>query len=530
MNVFKRTRGRPRKGTLVFTKQGWCARVPTLVDGETIRKWHVLGTDDKLVAKRKLARIVAKTASGASETELKEEAKRSETFGEAANRVLEVQRANGHKDWQARRQRVEKYALPLLRDLAIDKVRASHVRGVLEAVRDAGKSKQTIVHARNDLSTILGELWREELIPENPVSKVRVPDALPETLERAGKERAVPSDEELVRYLAWQHPDERHQMAVLERQTMACVARCFGGLRTGDLHAMVWELFDVADGRFEWGYAPRMKARKKGGRPQRLLVPEILRGILRDWWERHGRPATGPVFPVRRGERVGETKTKSSHAKAFRRDLSRAFGLESWDPEHREWRATEGRAMTARERILLEETANSLPTDFHSWRRAYSQALADANVNAQQAKALAGHATDAAHNRYLLNSEKMRAIPDAALPRLAARNIAREIDGIPKQDEANETKVLLIPIVRAGSSVVERWPYKPTEGEQGPATSRNHSLTVVAADPDQSGSRSRWLNSVTEFGTSNALSLAADRALAAYLAALAEALTVGIDR
>jgi hypothetical protein len=58
------------------------------------------------------------------------------------------------------------------------------------------------------------------------------------------------------------------------------------------------------------------------------------------------------------------------------------------------------------------------PVDFHSWRRAYSQALADANVSAQQAQALAGHASLDAHQRYLNNTAKMREVPAAALPNL----------------------------------------------------------------------------------------------------------------
>src|SRR6185436_11576267 len=98
----------------------------------------------------------------------------------------------------------------------------------------------------------------------------------------------------------------------------------------------------------------------------------------------------GLVFPARRGERAGETKIKVSHAAAFRRDLMRAFGLETWDAKTRKFK--KAREMTARERELFTETADTLPVDFHSWRRAYSQALADAGVNAQQATALAGHA------------------------------------------------------------------------------------------------------------------------------------------
>jgi hypothetical protein len=48
--------------------------------------------------------------------------------------------------------------------------------------------------------------------------------------------------------------------------------------------------------------------------------------------------------------------------------------------------------------------------------RAYCQALADAGVNAQQAKALAGHATEQAHERYLRASKKARELPAPARP------------------------------------------------------------------------------------------------------------------
>lgn len=63
--------------------------------------------------------------------------------------------------------------------------------------------------------------------------------------------------------------------------------------RTSDLHAVKWEAFDVAAGAFEWGYAPRKKGSRlaKGGKPQLLTVPEMLRPVLRDSWERHGKPS-----------------------------------------------------------------------------------------------------------------------------------------------------------------------------------------------------------------------------------------------
>ncbi|HEY3236489.1 MAG TPA: site-specific integrase, partial [Polyangiaceae bacterium] len=343
------------------------------------------------------------------------------------------QKAAGMATWKDRLARFERYVFKQFGPLAVDKVKASHVRTVLDAVRDLGKSRQTLIHVKNDISVVLGELWRAEVLPENICERVQVPEALPTAVEQSKKERAVLTDDELVQYLAWEHPDERYRMATLERQTMACISRMFGGLRTSDLHAIRWDGFDLDQGGFSWGYAPRRKGHRlsKGGKPQKLWVPEMLRPILRDWWERHGKPSQGLVFPKRRGKDAGHAaRDKVTHARAFRRDLRRAFGIHQ--PELDDSKRANGRKLnltvwkpvrelTARERVLFEETEYSRPVDFHSWRRAFNQALADAGVNLQQAQALAGHSSLAAHERYLRNSEKERAIPTAALPQMGIK-------------------------------------------------------------------------------------------------------------
>lgn len=73
---------------------------------------------------------------------------------------------------------------------------------------------------------------------------------------------------------------------------------------------------------------------------------------------------------------------------------------------------------SARWHELFDETPHTRPVDFHSFRRAYAQALADADVSAQQAAALAGHADLGAHLRYLMNTSKTRRLPERALPDL----------------------------------------------------------------------------------------------------------------
>jgi integrase len=165
--------------------------------------------------------------------------------------------------------------------------------------------------------------------------------------------------------------------------------------------------------------------RKKTARPQRIAVPETLRPILRDWWERAGRPSAGLVFPALRGKRAGEgTKTRVSHAAGLRRDLKAAF------KDYRKQHARLGEAAldtvvpaegSQRWRELFEETDVTRPVDFHSWRRKFVQALADMGMSAQQAQKLAGHADLGAHERYLRTSARLLEIPTEALPDLSSK-------------------------------------------------------------------------------------------------------------
>jgi integrase len=391
---------------------------------------------DKARARYALARLIAANAHG------KEAAEQGETFEQAARRVVDDQKRGGTATWSERLSRLEKYVFPKIGAMTPKHIKASTVLALLKDVRDLGRSQQTMTHVKVDISIVLGDLLQNDDIERNVCSKLDVPEALPAASERTKKEREVLSDEELSLYLSWRHPDPRHQIATLERQVMACVARMFGGLRTSDLHAIRWENFELQS--FAWGYAPRRKGKRlsKGGKPQKLVVPTLLRPILRSWWMTQGAPPEGLVFPVLKGDNAGKGQRKrSSHAEGFRTDLRRALGIEQlvWKEGKRtngrpyRWQVWEDvRPLTPRERALLEECDYTKPVDFHSWRRSFAQGLADAGVNAQQAQALAGHASMAAHEAYLSNSKKLREIPEAALPHISGHNLLGTIHELPR--------------------------------------------------------------------------------------------------
>ncbi len=367
------------RGTVGFTSiASYGVRITVEVDGVKIKKRFDLKTDNPTVARTRRDRLVASMTPTATE------ATRTETFREAAQRVM---RASEIRTKNARLRRLELHIYPYIGEVPVDKLRAADVATVLAQAAHDGQSKQSVLHLRNDVSAVLDELWRDEVIPENVARKVRIPKGA--KVDR--RERAVLSDEELVVYFGWQHPEASKRDAVLERQTMSAVSRMFGGLRLGDIKAIQWQAFDIDGGNFPEGWAPR----KKTARPQLLEVPAVLRPILRDWWERAGRPHEGPVFPVRRGPRAGKTRKTGSPAKALRRDLKRAFGIEVPQP----------------------------------FRRAFKQGLADAGVELQTAMTLSG-ATDAkTHARYLVNTSKLRTVPVAALPSLAVSDRAAVSEG-----------------------------------------------------------------------------------------------------
>ncbi len=398
-------------GTLELRGRFWHAKLSVEVEGVRLRRRVNLGTDNRAVAVRKLAKLVA------GELAVPEVAHAVETVREACERVHEARKADGVVDAVNEIARLRRFVYPEIERMPVTRVETRHVNAVLDAAKAAGKSQGTCQHLKQDIANVFAVLRREGVLKSSPVDDAELP-SFPKVPH---KERSVLTDHELVRYLAWQHPDEQYATGVRERQTMACVSRMFGGVRTGDLHGLCWEAFDLPG--FGWGWAPRRKIRN----PQRLAIPAMLRPILNDWWQRAGKPTEGPVFPCQRGKGAGEAKTNTGHAEAFRRDLRRAFRIDvpKYELQKRKGELVtviatweEARDLTPRERELFEETETTLPVDFHSWRRAFAQALADAGLNAQQAQALAGHSTMAAHERYLASASKMRALPEAALPKL----------------------------------------------------------------------------------------------------------------
>ncbi len=331
------------------------------------------------------------------------------------------------------------------------------VAGVLEHMRDLGLGRQTVSHVRFYLRAIFDDLWRDGQVEANPVERVRMP-----RIATDKRRRAVLTEAELVAYLAWTHPDDNHRLGVLQRQTMAVVSWCFGGLRTGELHAMRWEHFDAPT--FTRGLVHRRKTKDY----QTIAVPEPMRPFLLRWWDEWGRPGEGLVFPVLRGDKAGKAAKRGvSHAKALRRDLRRALGLEAWDGKR--WAATDA-TVTHRHRELFEATETTKPVDFHSFRRAAAGALATAGVNEQTAMQVLNHSDPRTHARYWSQAVVEVVVPEAALPALPS---PRVVVSAPVSAE----KAAALPFGKSRSEKRERSRHARRDSNPRPSDSKSDALS-----------------------------------------------------
>ncbi len=405
---------RARSGTLVPPGADgfWRARVTKdHADGRKTRPLYSLGTTDKSLARRKLARLNTLIASGRDPLDAAEAVNAPERVKDYAEAWGSKRVAQGIAKAPSERGILRLHALDAIGDLPVCDVTPTHIRGILDDVVAKGLMRGTVEQVRGVLSRLFDDAWRAEIIEANPVARVKLP-----AMREARKERVILSDDEFSLFVASPAVD-------LELRMLSLVARCEGGMRTGDLHKWDWTMIDRVQ------FAECIIPRSKTSKPQALAIPDVLAPFLRAWWERAGKPESGPVFPARIGKRAGQAKRPSnSYADRLRRDLFRArvYRMAPVEvPATTKGQRTDLGKAPDRTRLapnprdpLYFETSTTLPVDFHSFRRAFNTALAEAGVNVQHAMHLASHADAKVHSRYVMSTRAMRTVPSAALPRL----------------------------------------------------------------------------------------------------------------
>ena len=366
-----------------------------------------LETHDRGLAKRKMAKLIAMLGSGELVADsVKKEATKRETFAEYAKAWGEARKTLGVVMARDEITYLAKYVTPELGPYTLAEIRPVHIRTMLANAVAAGLQRESVRKVRGVLGRVLDSAWKAELIPENPVDRVEVPDDAP----KDDRPRTILTDEQVTTFLngtasgpEGRKPRKDAHDRLLELKVLAVCSRVLGGMRTAELNRWDWSMVDrehFADIRYQ-----RAKA-KRGNTPkvQALTVPEPMRAILRSWHVKHGSPEAGPVFPVTKGERKGEFKGPrgTSYAHRLRREL---------------WR------MGIRDHAIHHDTPTSKKVDWHSFRRAFATSLAEAGVNEQRARLLVAHGDANVHAKYVQQTRAMREIPAASVPMIDAAKV-----------------------------------------------------------------------------------------------------------
>lgn len=229
---------RPRKGSLVWAKSGWRARVTVDVDGEAVQKTIKLGTTSRAAARRKLAKLVAELAEGNGVGRVPSAT--VETVADYAKQWFASRKARGlavrdELGWWTH------YWMSTLGALAMRDVRTGRVAEVLSQMANGelrgpkGRRlrRSSILRARAVLLAMLTDAWREETVADNPVTRATVP-----RVREVQKDRTISTDAELRQLLGCADVHPELKMLVL-------LSRTIGGMRAGDLNALDWTDLDA---------------------------------------------------------------------------------------------------------------------------------------------------------------------------------------------------------------------------------------------------------------------------------------------
>ena len=396
MTERKHTGGRGRTGSDPYKGADGIYRWRGTVGpkGSIKQKVHNLGTSDEREAKIKIKRLLA-------------------TGGDAAPAAAAapVTIAEFAEEWILRREKLklttapyerryfEQIWSPAVGKKAFPEVRVGDLQEVLdrlaigeilapprrEGAEPTRYGRETIKHIRATAKRLWKGAMQAELVQKNTADLTELPISNDEDQK---KDRAQLDDDEIAQLVRCPEVDAEIKVLLL-------ISRTVGGLRAGDLTAMHWSVFSPLPG-FSTCTFRRRKTRKKQPRTETHVVPEVVRAYLDAWHERHGRPTSGPIFPSRRGPRAGQQKMPSSagYASRLRRALLKA-------------------GVTRHE--LHHATDLTLPTDYHSTRRAFGTAAIGSGLTEQQVMDL-GSWSDSKLVRRYNDKVKPKQLPASAVP------------------------------------------------------------------------------------------------------------------
>lgn len=493
----------PRQAT---GEKRWSKQQDTFMGRIRKGEWRSLGTRDPVLADERLAAWAKSGVPPAA-------SRGREPFRSAAERIMARQAADGFKGAGGRRHRIRAFALPVLGHIEVGAITAANVKSVLKStgkVRDAIAAEarargakvvaaergldagtlarwalvehgeafmlDTVAHLRTDVSRILGALLDEEELEQNVALGVELPDTL--TIDE--RPRMVLSDEQYVQYMRRGFEGEVEMVALLSRAFAGGRPSDWFEWRYGDIDFERWTAFvrrPKTDG-------DEPKARRRGRRRRATLVyervqlgvPEICREPLCAWRARAeaaGRATPDDlVFPVQKGERVGQKKKRGmSLAERFRQTVweERIHVWMDWLPGFAQAKGDDRKRFDK----LQVDTEETRALDFYSHRRAFIGAMARAGVNQQTAMLAAGHSSPITHQGYMPGGSVVElpaaVVPGGGLPQAFSGPQGSPQAPTPAPSVVNPVTLIAQAFALLGAQLGANTPFAPSLGVFAPA-------------------------------------------------------------
>ncbi|MEO7034597.1 MAG: hypothetical protein ABI548_11870 [Polyangiaceae bacterium] len=240
-----------------------------------------------------------------------------------------VKNARGERRW------FELHVQELLGSHLPKSVTVDDAERVLLAAKKKGLAKESVTKVRAEIGRLWNFFIKGNLTSVNMGELADMP-----RMDADERPRQILSNEEFVQYLG--HPDELHwtpskeaarkaagTRPLIDREvkTLATIARCVGGARTLDLHALTWEMIDVTEWKTIRIFRPKTK------RKDIYYLPEMVVPALKQWWTDHEKPSRQDPCSPRGLTADGEGLTvRPRREPGNRRPTPRRSGVTSWLP------------------------------------------------------------------------------------------------------------------------------------------------------------------------------------------------------
>lgn len=232
--------------------------------------------------------------------------------------------------WPPRSAKLNKQRLELhfsnLLDTPMDEIKHRHIEEWQERQQKKGRAHSTIQRVYTALKALLRQAVQHKVIDADPLQGFSLNDptfteqqAIKGRNEDMSEKRRLLTDNEILALhdgldafaetIRQQRRNSRAHgkpfLQDLDALPLAhwfqpfCLLALHTGLRPGDIYTLTWQELNINFAMLKkiTGKSARSIRKGKGGTLVEMKLNSTIHGIMKNWWEQSGKPATGLVFP-----------------------------------------------------------------------------------------------------------------------------------------------------------------------------------------------------------------------------------------